>query len=324
MHVAHRLTATCASSHSFRLALHSRLLYTLASVLLAFVMPLVVPGSRFAERLRTAIRDDVDHLITKLLGLRQSDDEDAVNFEAALEFVYSNFDFHRCLDTDEEGITRQLVALAAKFQIHSRQRHAQALQFLAGNYLRLSPSPSHIPASPHHFNCLRFILLMSDRPTAASYSFPGLQRVQPHMWEQDVDWTDVLGERLDPYHCDYDQASDAWSQLSGDVLDSDRDSAEGFFPLEPSANSPPAGLPITELEPAEPARPQVKEVDLEASSQVGLVPRLETSNPCGLHVFYDPQPLCSLPCMLRLAWQPWLACWRLHQRCKWRSRSSMV
>jgi hypothetical protein len=241
-------------------------------------MPLVVPGSRFAERLRTAVRDDVDRLITKLIGLRQSDDEDAVNFEAALEFVYSNFDFHRFLDTDEDVVTRQLVALAEKFQVHSRQRDAQALQFLARNYLSLSPQARHTAASPHHYNCLRFVVLMAQRPTAAKYTFPGLEILQPAAWEDSVDWRQVLGPRSDPYQCDFNQDSDGWSQLSREDANAnnDDDDVPAYFPLDPVVTSPPDSEARIEPDRAELGHAHFQQSDLDASSEASLVLRLAT------------------------------------------------
>eukprot|EP00045_Choanoeca_perplexa_P013138 m.147115 g.147115 ORF g.147115 m.147115 type:complete len:967 (+) comp16250_c0_seq1:163-3063(+) len=225
-------------------------------------MPLVVPGSRFAERLRAAVRDDVDRLIGKLLGLRQTDEEDAVNFEAALEFVYSNFDFHRFLDTNDDAINRQLHALTEKFRVHSRSRDAQALQFLAGNFLRLSPHPDHVPGSPHHYNCLRFLLLMANRPTAAAYTFPGLERIQPVPWEASVDWREVLGQRSDPYQCDYDQDSDGWSQLSDDALAEDVDDP-GESAVEPGTMAVADGATVS-------TPPIVDAATLEASSEASM------------------------------------------------------
>ncbi|XP_038052415.1 gamma-tubulin complex component 5-like, partial [Patiria miniata] len=159
------------------------------------------------------VEEEAKKLIQKLMGFKDSSDE---NFRRSLQFVLSNFKFHRYLDVDSHKINSKLQGLLQKFEIHSQLEKAESLRKLTDNFLQLPLSPKNQDAKTDiHYSILSVLLSLSDRPVNVAYT--ETLRVPKREAGDGFDWGAFLQEGLAPIPNFGDSSSDEWSDE--EVLD---------------------------------------------------------------------------------------------------------
>lgn len=157
-------------------------------------------SSRFAEEQALRKRQYVDELIEHFTGLDSQDDEDVVNFQAALEFVYSNLDYHRFLTTDPKQIEQTLTQLGEKFEIHGLTHRYDVLRYLLHVFMASPVIATHsevhqLDRGDLKHDVLRFLLALCERPTRCEYEFEGLP-VRLHDDTSRLSVAQIVGERF--------------------------------------------------------------------------------------------------------------------------------
>ncbi|CAH7460214.1 Tubgcp5 [Phodopus roborovskii] len=119
-------------------------------------------GSRMDRQLDR----DVCELIRRLTGLQDEADR---NFQLALDFVWSNFRFHRFLDVNSHKIEKTIEGIHEKFTIHSDLSKAASWTRLTTEFLN-GPLPSvEKTKTDTHYSILSLLLCLSDSPSNSSY-----------------------------------------------------------------------------------------------------------------------------------------------------------
>lgn len=152
-------------------------------------------GSRFAERQQARIQSAATQLVSLFIGLDRENEEDAVNFQATLDFIYSNFDYHRFLATNSGAIKDTVHQLQEKLAISGHEHRSRIFRALVELFLNQYSSPTATSETP--FDILRFLFAMSERPTAIDYSFKGLPERSQSVPGPDA--RAILGPRYAPH-----------------------------------------------------------------------------------------------------------------------------
>ncbi|XP_078667184.1 gamma-tubulin complex component 5-like [Branchiostoma floridae x Branchiostoma belcheri] len=141
---------------------------------------------------RKEFEKDAKALIRSITGFQEGDE----HFSTCLEFVTSNFRFHRYLDVDSHKVHRIIDGLCDKYIVHSKADTADILQSLVLKLLEL-PITQEKPCSKSdtHYSVLSMLLSLSETPTSVDYQQP----VSAHPQEEPdlFDWPSYLMEGID-------------------------------------------------------------------------------------------------------------------------------
>ncbi|XP_019617749.1 PREDICTED: gamma-tubulin complex component 5-like [Branchiostoma belcheri] len=141
---------------------------------------------------RKEFEKDARALIRSVTGFQEGDE----HFSTCLEFVTSNFRFHRYLDVDSHKVHRIIDGLCDKYIVHSKADTADILQSLVLKLLDL-PITQEKPCSKSdtHYSVLSLLLSLSETPTSLDYQQP----VSAHPQEEPdlFDWPSYLMEGID-------------------------------------------------------------------------------------------------------------------------------
>ncbi|KAM8780197.1 gamma-tubulin complex component 5 [Rhynchonycteris naso] len=152
------------------------------------------PGPPSWSRLDREQERDVRELVRHVVGLR---DEADPNFQLCLQFVWSNFRFHRFLDVNSHKVGRTIEGIYEKFVIHSDLGKAAIWKRLTEEFLN-APLPSvQAIKTDVHYSIMSFLLCLSDTPSNNNYvETPREKEVEK---KDDFDWGKYLmeGEEID-------------------------------------------------------------------------------------------------------------------------------
>ncbi|KAM9567504.1 gamma-tubulin complex component 5 isoform 2-T4 [Guaruba guarouba] len=128
--------------------------------------PLVSPGhrSRFEQEQDRAVRA----LVRSVTGLPE-EELGSDRFQAALNFAWSNFRFHRFLDVNSHKVERTIEGIHEKLVVHSDLGKAASWKRLTEKFLNL-PLPSiEETKTDAHYSILSLLLCLSDSPSNTTY-----------------------------------------------------------------------------------------------------------------------------------------------------------
>ncbi|KAM9021283.1 gamma-tubulin complex component 5 isoform 4-T8 [Ara ararauna] len=128
--------------------------------------PLVSPGhrSRFEQEQDRAVRE----LVRSVTGLPE-EELGSDRFQAALNFAWSNFRFHRFLDVNSHKVERTIEGIHEKLVVHSDLGKAASWKRLTEKFLNL-PLPSiEETKTDAHYSILSLLLCLSDSPSNTTY-----------------------------------------------------------------------------------------------------------------------------------------------------------
>ncbi|XP_026644918.1 gamma-tubulin complex component 5 isoform X1 [Microtus ochrogaster] len=162
------------------------------------------------RRMDRLLEHDVCELVRRVTGLRDQADP---NFRLALDFVWSNFRFHRFLDVNSHKIQKTIEGIYEKFTIHSDLGKAASWKRLTTEFLNAPLPCVEKTKTDTHYSILSLLLCLSDSPSNRSYvETPRDKEVEK---KDDFDWGKYLmeGEEigLGP-----DVDTPNWSEDSGD------------------------------------------------------------------------------------------------------------
>ncbi|XP_057260470.1 gamma-tubulin complex component 5 isoform X1 [Pezoporus wallicus] len=129
-------------------------------------VPLVSPGhrSRFEQEQDWAVRA----LVRSVTGLPE-EELGSDRFQAALNFAWSNFRFHRFLDVNSHKVERTIEGIHEKLVVHSDLGKAASWKRLTEKFLNL-PLPSiEETKTDTHYSILSLLLCLSDSPSNTTY-----------------------------------------------------------------------------------------------------------------------------------------------------------
>ncbi|XP_008059514.1 gamma-tubulin complex component 5 isoform X4 [Carlito syrichta] len=151
------------------------------------------PGPSWS-RADTQQERDVRELVRRVTGLQDKADP---NFQLALNFVWSNFRFHRFLDVNSHKVEKTIKGIYEKFVIHSDLCKAASWKRLTEEFLNASlPSIKEIKTDAH-YSILSLLLCLSNSPSNSNYvETPRDKEVEK---KDDFDWGKYLmeGEEMD-------------------------------------------------------------------------------------------------------------------------------
>uniref|UniRef100_A0A0U1RPL6 Tubulin, gamma complex component 5 n=1 Tax=Mus musculus TaxID=10090 RepID=A0A0U1RPL6_MOUSE len=141
------------------------------------------------SRMDRQLEHDVCELVRQVTGLQ---DEADPNFQLALDFVWSNFRFHRFLDVNSHKVEKTIEGIYEKFTIHSDLNKAASWKRLTKEFLNASlPSTEKIKTDAH-YSILSLLLCLSDSPSNSNYvETPREKEVEK---KDDFDWGKYLME----------------------------------------------------------------------------------------------------------------------------------
>uniref|UniRef100_A0A672LC99 Gamma-tubulin complex component n=1 Tax=Sinocyclocheilus grahami TaxID=75366 RepID=A0A672LC99_SINGR len=146
--------------------------------------------SRFEKELELETRRLISHYTS-------IQDEEDQNFQMALKFAWSNFKFHRFLDTNRHNVQRSINGIHEKLMVHSDLSKAESWLRLTGEFLS-SPLPNTEETKTEvHYSVLALLLHLSDSPSNTNYcERPRLKEAEK---EDEFDWAKYLmeGEDID-------------------------------------------------------------------------------------------------------------------------------
>ncbi|XP_030333369.1 gamma-tubulin complex component 5 isoform X2 [Strigops habroptila] len=128
--------------------------------------PLASPGhrSRFEQEQDRAVRA----LVRSVTGLPE-EELGSDRFQAALNFAWSNFRFHRFLDVNSHKVERTIEGIHEKLIVHSDLGKAASWKRLTEKFLNL-PLPSiEETKTDTHYSILSLLLCLSDSPSNTTY-----------------------------------------------------------------------------------------------------------------------------------------------------------
>ncbi|XP_014815924.1 PREDICTED: gamma-tubulin complex component 5 isoform X2 [Calidris pugnax] len=128
--------------------------------------PLASPGhrSRFEQEQEQAVRA----LVRSVTGMPE-EELGGGRFQAALNFAWSNFRFHRFLDVNSHKVERTIEGIHEKLIVHSDLGKAASWKRLTEKFLN-SPLPSiEETKTDTHYAILSLLLCLSDSPSNTTY-----------------------------------------------------------------------------------------------------------------------------------------------------------
>ncbi|XP_033108184.1 gamma-tubulin complex component 5-like [Anneissia japonica] len=154
------------------------------------------------------IETNVKKLIKSLSGFKEKSE----NFHTCLQFVLSNFRFHRFLDVDSHKVERQIKGICQKLVVHSRGQKADSLQRLFKTFLHspISRTTQH-PKTDVHYGLVSLLVCLANTPTENDYQEK--EKAEETEKEPEFDWTSYLleGLELDDQHL-YPDSPEEWSE----------------------------------------------------------------------------------------------------------------
>ncbi|KAM6416857.1 gamma-tubulin complex component 5 isoform 1-T1 [Pluvialis apricaria] len=133
--------------------------------------PLASPGhrSRFEQEQDRTVRA----LVRSVTGLPEEEEAEEElgggRFQAALNFAWSNFRFHRFLDVNSHKVERTIEGIHEKLIVHSDLGKAASWKRLTEKFLN-SPLPNvEETKTDTHYSILSLLLCLSDSPSNTTY-----------------------------------------------------------------------------------------------------------------------------------------------------------
>ncbi|XP_063324019.1 gamma-tubulin complex component 5 [Pelmatolapia mariae] len=153
-------------------------------------------------------------LIRCLSGIEDEEDQ---NFQLALKFAWSNFKFHRYLDTDSHKVERSVSGIYEKLVVHSDLQKAKSWMRLTEEFLN-SPLPNTDgKKTDAHYSILSLLLCLSGSPSNTDFTErPRLKEAEP---EDKFDWAKYLMEGEDADMGPYPDTPE-WSEEESEDDDS--------------------------------------------------------------------------------------------------------
>ncbi|XP_025091554.1 gamma-tubulin complex component 5-like [Pomacea canaliculata] len=145
-------------------------------------------------------------LITHVTGFQEGDE----NFGLCLQFVLSNFRYHRFLDVNSHKVLRLLDGLCTKLQVHSLKDRADSLRSLVSQFLdKPLLSDNELTKTDAHYAVLLVLFTLGLSPTNAIYETPVVEAEEE--LTDTFNWTAHLLEGEDiflGYHSDTSSEED--------------------------------------------------------------------------------------------------------------------
>ncbi|XP_054830981.1 gamma-tubulin complex component 5 [Eublepharis macularius] len=163
--------------------------------------------SRFEQEQDVTVRE----LIRRITGLsEQSDEELPGQFQAALNFAWSNFRFHQFLDVSSHKIEKVVDGIYEKLIVHSDLIKAESWKRLIEEFLNSSLLTTEGTKTNTHYAILSLLLCLSDSPSNTSYAEKPREK---EVEKEEFDWGKYLmeGEELD---FGPDVETPEWSDIS--------------------------------------------------------------------------------------------------------------
>ncbi|XP_053166233.1 gamma-tubulin complex component 5 isoform X2 [Hemicordylus capensis] len=156
-------------------------------------------------------------LIRRVTGLSEQSEDERGHFQAALNFAWSNFRFHRFLDVSSHKLERIIEGIYEKLIVHSDLVKAASWKRLTEEFLN-SPLPAtEGTKTDTHYAILSLLLCLSDSPSNTNYAEkPRDKEVE----KEEFDWGKYLmeGEEFD---FGPDVETPEWSEVSEDEEDTE-------------------------------------------------------------------------------------------------------
>ncbi|XP_057309578.1 gamma-tubulin complex component 5-like [Hydractinia symbiolongicarpus] len=104
------------------------------------------------------------------------------NFKIALEYVMSNFRFHRFLDVNPLDVSRSIAGLCSKFRVNSQDKKATHLEELVDLFVNQplleTNKEEKETQTDAHYSLLDFLLSLSNNPLNSKFVAPEEKRKQ--------------------------------------------------------------------------------------------------------------------------------------------------
>ncbi|XP_071495124.1 gamma-tubulin complex component 5-like [Diadema antillarum] len=172
----------------------------------------------------------IKNLVKKLTGFRDGSE----NFKRTVQFVQSNFRFHRYLTPDSHKIMRTIDGIEEKLLIHSQAKKAAALkrwiELILNNPLS---DRSEDVKSEAHYAVLSFLLNLSHSPSSTVLHERPPKVEAP---EQKFDWASFLLEGLQPIRSFQESSDEEWSEEEEEEEEDDGENVAGQERLAPAAS----------------------------------------------------------------------------------------
>ncbi|XP_061482956.1 gamma-tubulin complex component 5 isoform X2 [Rhineura floridana] len=169
--------------------------------------------SRFEQEQDLTLRD----LIRRLTGLDGQSWEEAGHFQAALNFAWSNFRFHRFLDVSSHKVDKIIEGIYEKLIVHSDLVKAASWKDLTEEFLN-SPLPAtEGTKTDTHYAILSLLLCLSDSPSNTSYAEKPREK---EVEKEEFDWGKYLIED-EEFDFGPDLETPEWSEVSDDEEDTE-------------------------------------------------------------------------------------------------------
>ncbi|XP_074656293.1 gamma-tubulin complex component 5-like [Tubulanus polymorphus] len=151
--------------------------------------------------LRPEFERSVKKLIRNITGFRDRDE----NFQICLNFVLSNFKYHRFLEVDSHKVRRNLDGVHEKFQIYSQHEKAFEYKRLVQLFLSTPAFAENKPQTDTHYALLQILLSLAETPTLVDYHPPIVDKPLDEVDE--FDWKAYLLEGEDTTRLIYPDTS---------------------------------------------------------------------------------------------------------------------
>ncbi|NXP35874.1 GCP5 protein, partial [Leiothrix lutea] len=150
------------------------------------------PRGRFEQEQDRAVRA----LVRCVTGLPE-EELGGERFQAALNFAWSNFRFHRFLDVNSHKVERTIEGIHEKLVIHSDLGKAASWKRLTEKFLNLPLPSTEETKTDTHYSILSLLLCLSDSPSNTTYvEKPRAKEVEK---EEEFDWAKYLMEGEEIY-----------------------------------------------------------------------------------------------------------------------------
>ncbi|XP_060089867.1 gamma-tubulin complex component 5-like [Heteronotia binoei] len=165
--------------------------------------------SRFEQEQDLTVRE----LIRRITGLSEQNDEELPGqFQAALNFAWSNFRFHQFLDVSSHKIEKIVDGIYEKLIVHSDLCKAASWKRLVEEFLNSPLLITEGTKTNTHYAILSLLLCLSESPSNTSYSEKPREK---EVEKEEFDWGKYLmeGEEFD---VGPDVETPEWSDISDD------------------------------------------------------------------------------------------------------------
>nr|XP_020652478.1 gamma-tubulin complex component 5 [Pogona vitticeps] len=162
--------------------------------------------SRFEQEQDLTLRE----LIRRVTGLKEERGEEAAHFQAALNFAWSNFRFHRFLDVSRHKVEKIVEGIYEKLVVHSDLVKAASWKRLTDEFPNLPLPTTEGTKTDTHYAILSLLLCLSDSPSNTCYAEKPREK---EVAKEEFDWGKYLmeGEEFD---FEPDLETPEWSDIS--------------------------------------------------------------------------------------------------------------